>query len=234
LGLAQLIGFLRNPVRNFFNQRLNVFFDEVEVATEAREPFALDRLAPFGLGTRLLEAGLAAGPQESAAAVEQAVRCLRLTGDLPLHGFGEMAAAQLAKPVERMLAYHNGLREQFPVKAEPVEIGLAVTLDVGGCDALVGWLDGLYRAHQAAQPSASASYARWEFYPNTILDSRGRFLRLDRLIGPWVHHLAGCAQGLGLASYLVAPDGLVELPPLDRDSACQWLADIVTHWWSGL
>jgi exodeoxyribonuclease V gamma subunit len=231
LGLAQLIRFLKNPVQNFFNQRLNVFFDEVQVATEAQEPFALDRLAPFDLGTRLLEAGLAADPEDSAAAVERAVRCLRLTGDLPLHGFGEMAAAQLAKPVERMLAYHSALREQFPYKVNPVEIGLAVELDDDGCDAVEDWLDGLYRA---AQPSESESYARWEFYPNTILDSWSRFFRLDRLISPWVNHLAGCAQGLGLTSYLVAPDGLVELSPLDRDSACKWLTEIVTHWWSGL
>jgi exodeoxyribonuclease V gamma subunit len=234
LGLAQLIRFLKNPVRNFFNQRLNVFFEEVKVATEAREPFALDRLAPFGLGARLLEAGLAADPEDRLAAVQRTVRYLRLTGDLPLHGFGEMAAAQLAKPVERMLAYHNGLREKFPYRAKPVEIGLDVELDDGGCDAVEDWLDGLYRADRAAQTSESESYARWEFYPNAILDNRGRFSRLDRLIGPWVNHLAGCAQGLGLTSYLVAPDGLVELPPLGRDPACKWLAEIVTHWWSSL
>jgi exodeoxyribonuclease V gamma subunit len=234
LGLAQLIRFLKNPVQNFFNQRLNVFFDEVAVAAEAQEPFALDRLAPFSLGARLLEAGLAADPADSAAAVEQAVRCLRLTGDLPLHGFGEMAAAQLAKPVERMLAYHHGLCEQFPYPAKPVEIGIEVELGDGDCDAVEDWLDGLYRTDQAARPSESESYARWEFYPNTILDNRGRFFRLDRLISPWVNHLAGCARGLVLTSYLVAPDGLVELPPLGRDTACKWLAEIVIHWWSGL
>jgi exodeoxyribonuclease V gamma subunit len=234
LGLAQLIRFLKNPVQTFFNQRLNVFFDEVKVVTADMEPFALDRLAPFGLGTRLLEAGLAADPEDSGAAVERAVQCLRLTGDLPLYGFGEMAAAQLAKPVEQMLACHKDLREQFPCKAKPVEIGLAVELDDWGIEVLEDWLDGLYRAHQATQPSESESYARWEFYPNPILDSRGRFFRLDRLISPWVNHLAGCAQGLVLTSYLVAPDGLVELPPLGRDSASKWLAEIVTHWWQGL
>lgn len=234
LGLAGLTRFLKNPVRNFFNQRLNVFFDEVQVATAAQEPFVLDRLAPFELGTRLLEAGLAADPEDSAAAVERAVQCLRLSGDLPLHGFGEMAAVRLVKPVEQMLAGHHGLREQFPYKAEPVEINLAADLDDGGRGAVEDWLDGLYRAGPADPPSESESYARWEFYPDAILDSRGRFFRLDRLIGPWVHHLAGCARGLGLASYLVAPDGLIKLPPLGRDAARQWFADIVAHWWSGL
>jgi exodeoxyribonuclease V gamma subunit len=234
LTLAQLIRFLKNPVQHFFNQRLNVYFEDIQVTTLDQEPFALDRLAPFGLGIQLLEAGLAADSTERSAAVEEAVRQMRLTGKLPMHGFGEMAADQLAGPVEQMLAYHHRLCEQFPLRAETVEIDLAVELDNCGCNAVQDWLDDLYRAGRAAAPSPAESYSRWHFYPHTILDNKGRFFRLESLIPAWVHHLAGCAQGLDLTSWLVAPDGLIKLPPLGRDPARRWIDAVIEHWWSGL
>jgi exodeoxyribonuclease V gamma subunit len=234
LTLDQLIRFLKNPVQNFFNQRLNVYFEDIRVTTLDQEPFALDPLAPFGLGIQLLEAGLAADGANCSAAVEQAVRHMRLTGELPMHGFGEMAADQLAGPVEQMLADHFRLREQFPHKAETVEIDLAFELDHCGCNAVQDWLADLYRADRATATSSSESYGRWHFYPHTILDQKGQFFRLDSLISPWVYHLAGCAQGLDLTSFLVAPEGLIKLPPVGRDPALKWINAIIAHWWSGL
>ncbi|BBO87164.1 exodeoxyribonuclease V subunit gamma [Desulfosarcina ovata] len=234
LTLEQLIRFLKKPVQSFFNQRLNVHFEDIPVTTLDQEPFVLDHLAPFGLGVKLLEAGLAADPKERSAAVEQAVQHMRLTGELPMHGFGERAAAELVRPVEQMLAHYLRLREQFPHKARTVEIDLAVDLDNCGDTSLQDWLTDLYQVDSAAAPSPSESYARWHFYPHTTLDKKGQFFRLDSLIPPWVHHLAGCAQGLHLTSYLVAPDGLVRLPPLDREPARQMIQTIIANWWSGL
>ena len=234
LTLNQLIRFLKKPVQSFFNQRLNVYFEEVDVTTLDQEPFALDHLAPFNLGSQLLEAGLAADPADRSAAVEEAVRRMQLTGELPMHGFGEMAAARLAGPVEQMLAYHLRLREQFPHPAKPAEIDLAVVLDDCGCESLQDWLADLYRSNPAAPSEGSESVARWQFYPKTVLDKGGRFSRLGCLIPAWVCHLAGCAQGLDLTSYLVAPDGLIKLPPLEGDLARKWIDVIIAHWWSGL
>ncbi len=235
LSLAQLIRFMKNPVQTFFNQRLNVYFDEIQVTTLDEEPFALDRLAPFGPGMQLLEAGLAVDPRESEAAIQQAAQRLRLTGELPLGGFGEMAAAQLIRPVEQMLACHHTLLGRFALRCDTVEIDLAVQLpdcDCNcGCDAVQDWLADLYRV----DAGSSEGHARWEFYPDAVLDKNGKQVaRLSSLISPWVKHLAGCAQGLNLTSYLVAPDALIRLPRLGRDAARQWLDIIIAHWWSGL
>jgi exodeoxyribonuclease V gamma subunit len=62
----------------------------------------------------------------------------------------------------------------------------------------------------------------------------GKISRLTSLVGSWVKHLAGCAQGLAFTSYLVAPDGVAELRTLDRCSAEKWLDEILAHWKSGL
>jgi exodeoxyribonuclease V gamma subunit len=234
LTLEPLIRFLKSPVQSFFNQRLNVYFEDLRVTTLDQEPFALDRLAPFNMGMRLLKAGLAADATESSAAVRQAVRRLRLSGELPMHGFGKMAADQLVGPVERMLAYHFHLYGQFPHETETMEIDLAIEPDHCGCNALQDWLTGLYRVNPVAALPPFNGYARWQFYPHTILDERGLFFRLESLIPLWVYHLAACAQGVDLTSYLVTPEGLIKLPPLGRNAARRWIDAAIAHWWSGL
>lgn len=232
LQLTLLIRFLKNPVQSFFNQRLKVHFDETPITTQDQEPFALDMLSPFGLGDQLLKAGLAAEPSESKAAVLAAAERLRRTGELPLGGLGEMAAGVLAGPVLRMLEHHHGLCEQWPKGAQPVEIRLPVDVkgEGGGPLVLEDWLDGL---HLMDLPDEAPRYARWEYYPKTIM-ARGKITRLSSLVGIWVKHLAGCAQGISLTSYLVGPDGVAELPPQEKERAVRWLTVIIDHWWQGL
>jgi exodeoxyribonuclease V gamma subunit len=235
LQLSQLIRFVKNPVKYFFNQRLKVHFDPVRTAACDQEPFCLDALAPFRLGQKLLEAGLAVDSAAGAEAVRQAAERLRRTGELPLNGFGELSAAQLAAPVQDMLAHHHELLRRWPLTAEALEIRLPVQVD--GCDGgiLEDWLDGLHRADPQSPGTAQfGGYARWEFYSNSIMGSNGRVARLYSLIGLWVRHLSGCAQGMELASFMVAPDGVARLQPLDRQVAGRWLTEIVAHGWLGL
>ncbi len=235
LQLARLIGFLKNPVKYFFNQRLKVRFDPIRPAASDQEPFCLDALAPFGLGKKLLEAGLAVDPAAGAEAVRKAAERLRRTGDLPINGLGELSAGRLAEPVQAMLAHHHELLRQWPLAAEALEIRLPVPIDGCDCDILEDWLDGLHRADPQAPASARLSgHARWEFYPNPVMGSNGRVRRPSSLIGMWVRHLAGCTQGMDLTSCLVAPDGVVCLRPLDQQDAGKWLADIIAHAWMGL
>ncbi|MBI5589027.1 MAG: exodeoxyribonuclease V subunit gamma [Deltaproteobacteria bacterium] len=237
LQLIDLIRFLKNPVRIFFNQRLKVYFDEVLSASDDQEPFALDRLAPFNLGGQLLAAGLAAEPDKCREAVYEEAKRLRRTGSLPLNAFGELAAAELSDPVLRMIHHHRYLSDTWPDAAAAMEIRLMVQNPRPAENSpgvsipdLEDWLDGLRRP-DSGQPER---YARWEFYCNEIMNSRGEVSRLTALPGTWVRHLAGCARGISLTSYLVAPDGVAELGPLDRERAEKWLAEIISHRDSGL
>lgn len=235
LQMNRLIRFLKNPVKGFFNQRLNIYFDDIDVTTKNQEPFTLDNLAPFGLGLQLLDAGLAAEPAKSDDAVALAAERLRRTGELPLSGFGELSAAQLVEPVQHMLKQHHDLGVHWVSVTEVVEIRLPVRLPGCAGEVLEDWLDGLRRAvTDPPEASASSTYARWEFYPLTMMDKKGNVARRYALISLWVKHLAGCAQGLALTSYLIAPDGRAELPPVDRKIAQAWLTEIVDQWWLGL
>jgi len=276
LQLNDLIRFMKNPVQVFFNRRLKVYFDQIDVTADDQEPFALDRVAPFNLGAQLLAAGLAAETGKCREAVHEEAERLRRTGSLPLNGFGELAAMKLAEPVLRMIQYHHNLVNQWPDAAVAMEIRLPIqnqqTVENNSALSipyLEDWLDGLRRADSGqtedrrqraddgeqlflssvichpssdilaskkdrCRPSSSERYARWEFYCDNIKNPKGEVSRLTSLVGAWVKHLAGCAQGIPLTNYLVAPDGVAELRQLDQDCAKKWLNEIINHWWSGL
>lgn len=208
LQLNDLIRFLKNPVRYFFQERLKVFFDAWDVpgriAAKDQEPFALDRLAPFDLGAKLLAAGMAAEAGRCREAVHEAATRLRRTGSLPMKGFGELAAAELAEPVLQMMRYHKGLSEKWPVQAAAMEIRLPVLHDIPldtdtaiSIPYLEDWLEGLRRAapgqkealktdhpqmtddaSQKEDPAvhrpSSEPYARWEFCHQKIMGPNGR------------------------------------------------------------
>ena len=229
--LSQLIRCLKNPMKSFFNERLNVYFDDTGTITQNREPFALDGLSPFNQGKMLLNAGLAVPDSEGTEAVCQAVhrasQRLQHTGELPPGGFGPLSAKALAEPVLQMMEHHHRLAQDYPHPCPPVEIRFPIQIDGCNCQVLEDWLDGL-RTKKPGQ------YTRWTFYPKNILDSKKRISRLDSLVDLWVRHLAGCTQGMTLTSILVAPDGLAELPPLHPEKAGKWLDEIIRFWWQGI
>ncbi len=233
LQLASLIRFLKNPVQYFFNQRLAIRFDDVSVVSQDQEPFALDFLAPFGLGSQLLEAGLSAEPGAVEITIAREAERLTRTGELPMAGFGKLAAKELKQPVLSMVNQHHELCSQWPLACDPMEISIPLDPDQSQVSTLDDWLD---RLHETGSPDASnalARYGRWEFYPRPIMDKGGKLFRLYSLVPLWVKHLSGCAQGMDLASSLVAPDGVATLKPLEKTRAKKILMTLIGHWWEG-
>lgn len=235
--LSTLIRFFKNPVKYFFNQRLSVRFDDFSLIDQDQEPFALDVLAPFGLGGRLLEAGLLAVDSDVRSTVTAEALRLTRTGELPMAGFGELAAAELSGPVIHMLERHRTLLDQWPWACDPLEISMKIESDEMPAGFLEDWLDNVYEVREPEKRGDSTRcprYARWEFYPKSIMGSKGKIDKPHSLAGLWVKHVAGCAQGLYLASRLVAPDGTAELPPIAPARACKLLEEMVVCLFKGL
>ncbi len=235
LTLTSLIRFLKNPVQYFFNQRLSIRFDEVSVVSKDQEPFALDFLAPFGIGSQLLVAGLSAEPEAMETAIAKEAARLTRTGALPMAGFGTLAAKELKQPIVSMVQYHHDLCSQWPLECDPVEISIALdsdlSPDLSSVFRLDDWLD---RLHETDAQETSARFGRWEFYPRPIMNKGGKLFRLYSLVPLWVRHVSGCAQGMDLASHLVAPDGVATLAPLERIRARQILVTLIALWREGL
>ncbi len=237
LNLSSLIRFFKNPIRYFFNQRLSVRFDDLSVVGQDQEPFVLDYLASFGLGNQLLEAGLHAGHADASPAVAAEALRLTRTGVLPMAGFGRLAAQELAEPVMHMLQGHQVLVDQWPCPCDPMEITLHIAPDDMPPAVLDDWLDKIHTINAPGEINEykdMARCARWEFYPLSIMGDTGDITRLHSLAGLWVKHVAGCAQGISLASHLVAPDKTVSLSPLTQSLARKTLSEMVLCLYKGL
>ncbi|SLM30703.1 RecC [Desulfamplus magnetovallimortis] len=232
LQAAGLIRFMKNPVQFFFNQRLKIYFDDVRSSDIENEPFALDNLSPFQLGSILLGQGVEActpvNPDIKAAqrAILSSAQSLLRTGCLPMKSGGVRALKQLVEPVNVMLENHYRLCINWPQPCDALEVRLPFSFNGCGCDTLEDWLDRLFCKEQ--------KYGRWEFYHGNITDGRGKITRPYSFVGLWVKHLEGAASGLPLKSYLVAHDAVAGFLPVESEMAKKWLLDIIGLWWQGM
>ncbi len=249
LQLRPLIQFMKNPPTSFFQQRLGVYFDDVDPSPAEEEPFALEGLTPYILKNELLNAGLATVPTQRKTALDTAGHRLLHTGQLPMEGFGQLAMTSLTEPVEAMMAFHETLSTTWPHEVSNRDMALFLTRGPLQGKQIEGVLDHLHAIGNVSpdgggptgitpsEKGAStvvAPLARWEFYPHAIMDAKGKPGRLPPLVGLWVTHVMGCAVGVSLASSLVAPDGVVTLEPLEKNRAEALLHEMVALWWQGL
>ncbi len=245
LTLGPLTGFMKNPVKFFYTHCLSIRFDDIGLENLDHEPFALDLLAPFNLGATLLSAGLAAGigpelypgrggPSVVEAAVVEAADRLTRTGELPMAGFGTLAAENLATPVIDMLTRYGSLVERWPRPCDPMEIALVIHQEGWPEIRLDDWLDNMI-TRDAVDPGAfGPQFARQQFYPRNILDRGGKLSLVYPLVSLWVGHVAGCAMGIDLTSHLIAPDAVAAFHPLDKPAALTILMEILTVFRQGL
>ncbi|MNF43326.1 RecBCD enzyme subunit RecC [compost metagenome] len=213
LSLAQLQDFLRHPVRHFFSQRLNVFFEAVEAPLADEEPFVLDALERYSLGESLLGAAMAEPGDAEQALKAQAMR-LQGSGLLPMAGFGECLQAELIEPLPDLLQRHAQLLALWPT---PLNSALPISFEYRHL-RLEGWLGGLHQR-------ADGGLLTITTIPNAIGSSRSR--KWHRLIRAWVTHLAACAVGLPLSSALVASDDTLLLAPIAQATAEEALGNLL-------
>ncbi|MEX0872334.1 MAG: exodeoxyribonuclease V subunit gamma, partial [Aquisalimonadaceae bacterium] len=223
LTLSGLAGFLRNPVRAFFNQRLKVYFDDDRSGGDDLEPFALDALQQWQLQDDLIQAVLDVADDEAAAAacLQAEVARLERTGCLPMGGLALPVKEALSETVTAFLDHYRDVLAHYPIRQEePLQIRHQHA-DV----LLEDWLGGLRR-------NADGGLALVHVRAGTLL--KRRTLKCHNLVRPWVSHLAAHACGYSLVSRVVGADGCVDMAPLARDDACCWLEALLAAWRAGM
>lgn len=214
LSLSQLQDFLRHPVRHFFSQRLNVFFEALEAPTPDEEPFVLDALQRYSLSESLLGAALT-DPDNAESVLQGQARRLQACGLLPLAGFGEVLQSELIQPLPDLLQRYRHLLERWPTV---IDGALPIHFE-HGTQRLEGWLGRVYQAQDQSLLSIAT-------VPNTLSAGRNS-LKWHRLIPVWVMHLAACAAGYPLHSAMVASDLTLMLGPLPQALAAESLGDLL-------
>lgn len=223
LTLDLLAGFLRHPVKAFFNQRLKVWLEDSQLLHEDSETFAFDGLQQFALGHDLLQAALnaAAGHSEQAFA-EQMQKQQRL-GVLPLAGFAGLAQSQYAGAAWRVWQRAEPLLQHWQTLDEPLAISLSLRIAADSTVVLEDWVSGL-RHNQHGQIVQILTT------PQTVLDKQQR-PKYHNLLRAWLKHLAACAMAVELTTLQVGVDAIVELPRIEPAQARAWLQGIAQAWW---
>ncbi|OWT74566.1 MULTISPECIES: exodeoxyribonuclease V subunit gamma [unclassified Achromobacter] len=257
LSLRELAAFLKAPVEAFFRQRLQVSFNAEDVVAEDIEPFAPDALETWQLQDRLIKAqarALEAGAGSAPARDDVLAACMR-AGELPAGAFGELAAADLAAPLDEMMERYAAALANW---RDPVEGELAIRFDVPA---------GRYAADMAGAPTAvgaaaappTATAAAWALGDNRlsledylgglranaagdlcrlVLESsslvpKGRY-RADKVVSHWVAHVAAQLSGRPITTLVISKAGDIEFAPVAAERARAWLALWLGAWEAGM
>jgi len=232
LTVARLVSFLRNPVKAFFRQRLNVVFDEDEEEGADEESFGLAGLEAYGLLRELLHdvvSDLASAPADGVvdAAGRLALRVQRVqrAGRLPLASLGARAVAQIQAELAPQLQAWQAAFGQHPVPAPRRRLHF----EHGGV-VLEDWLD------QLRAPPRTGELPAWlELDPSRVVaDAEAQAARPERMVAPWVRSLVAAACGVEVQGVVVGRDATVILEPMPPESARATLALLIDTWRQGL
>ena len=191
LSLRDLASFLKDPVKTFYQQRLSVFFNRDDPASEDQEPFELDGLENWTLQQELIRV------QEDAVLHNQAIepvcdaqlaRIVR-RGELAAGGFGEVMACTLVEPMPALFEAYQAALQNWPLVSEgEEEIRFTAVIDGQALD-VADWLGGI-RTTEAGQRG------RVVLEVSNLVGSDKHY-RGDKMIRHWVTHLAGHLAGGG-------------------------------------
>ncbi len=225
--LSQLVRFLRNPAREFFQKRLLVTFADDEEEHDDEECFALDGLQEYGLIRDLLATATAA---METACVTRSLTQLRKAGELPLKGFGDLKQQALQRVLTTMLKAWHDAQARFPDAAERQPVRLQA-----GAVVLEDWIDHLRRGDTPAERSEESHCAWLALEPGNLCENGKKpVARPDKLLGPWVRSLAIAAAGVSARGVLVGRDGVIEISPMPGDESKKTLGMLLTLWLEGM
>jgi exodeoxyribonuclease V gamma subunit len=222
LSLRELAAFLRDPIGQFFEQRLGVHFLRDAELTPDHEPFDLNGLERWQLQDELIRAARAAleAAEPPEAAVQQGLDRLERRGVLPARAFGRQTRQRLAEPMAPLMAAWAAQLQAWPQEAP---------------DEPVAWSgNGLQVADQLTGLRLNEQGARCRL----VLESSGivkdgRY-RTDKLCGAWVAHLAGHLNGQAMTTVVVSKTGSATLSPLTLPQAEQAWRDLLAAWQEGM
>jgi exodeoxyribonuclease V gamma subunit len=239
LTLRQLQAWVRHPARAWFQQRLQVFFDDADEALADEEPFHLDGLENYQLlhelqqqvcGDWLAQGAAAPGaaPGFIAQALARHLARLQRSGRLPLAGLGQRQVDELQARLLPGLLHWQALRSQYAVSAAP----LPLAYGHAGV-ALQDWLPPLWRDANAPQDDPPA----WiDIDPRDLAQDDGKKPpqpRPDKLLPYYLRSLAAAACGQGVAGLVAGLGHCLRITPMAPDAARAALDALLALWRQG-
>jgi exodeoxyribonuclease V gamma subunit len=219
LSIRDLADFLKAPVRTFFRQRLGVFFEAEDPASEDQEPFDLHALEEWQLRDELIRAqsfALDQGRAIDQARTDRLAR-IRRRGDLASGAFGDAIVEELEAPMDELFERYQGALARWPRLLEEEEIRFQAEIS-GQAQELADWLGGVRTDDDGL---------RGRVVLETSDLVKNNHYRGEVMIRHWVAHLAAHLAGEPITTLVISPVGQVELAPLTCDAAEAYLTELL-------
>ncbi|QHI97191.1 exodeoxyribonuclease V subunit gamma [Xylophilus rhododendri] len=229
LTLKTLTAFLKDPVGQFLQQRLQVHLRLYEEASADQEPFALDGLKNWSLQDELIQAQAAAmarGEPREAVLQDRLERIAR-RGELPVGVFSLLQQEDLREPMERMFGNYAEALQTWPLPLPDAWLEHETASAAGP----VRFEDSLDSLHA----DAAGKRCRILLDSGSLVDGiRTPSYRLDQLLAPWVAHVAAQLDGQPLSTHIISKVGSVTLRPLTREQAGNYWSTLIDAWQQGM
>ncbi|MGJ0485380.1 MAG: exodeoxyribonuclease V subunit gamma [Methylomicrobium sp.] len=209
--LEFLARFLRAPVKEFCNFALKFSFDDETVTSKDHEPFHFEALQAYMYGNRLLDAIKNTNPDDVETFLDHQQTVMAQKGELPLGGFAKAFYTSLTEPVKTAWDNYQALLWDWPTAREAHVITLQLQPKQGPAVELTGELSQL-RRHRDHENLALVYLTVQSLKPK-------EGIKYHNLMKYWVLHLAACAEGRELETYVAAADGVIKIKPLSRTEA---------------
>jgi exodeoxyribonuclease V gamma subunit len=220
LDITELQRFLAKPVARFYNERLKVRFEDINLGPEDDEPFALDRLEHHTATTTLLQHALQADADNISTVVENAARRLRQQGELPAGGFGTLIVDTIADRAHNIAQRWQAAIAHWPEMLEGCELHYShneLTIE--------GWLEDV-------RLGVDGSLTRLLPHAGRLFEKKN--IRYDKLIYAWVPQLLANACDMPVSTLLLAADGTLALKACTPEDARAHLDRLIDAWHEGM
>ena len=221
-----LARFLRAPVKTYCQHSLKFSFDSEDVTSEDNEPFGFDRLEAHLYSQALLDGLRNQQPADVEDFFHRQMTSLAGQGKLPLGGFAQTTFAGIAVPADQAWRQYQSLLEAWPQELQPLHVELIFNL-AGAVD--VQFSAGLNHLRRAENHE---NLALVSLTAQNLLKKDA--VQYQNLLLPWLQHLAACADGMPLQSFIAGADGVIEIQPLAQAKALAYLQTLVEAWQRGL
>ncbi|PAV25393.1 exodeoxyribonuclease V subunit gamma [Tamilnaduibacter salinus] len=231
LSVGALVAFLRSPVRAFYEQRLQIRFNEGEAALDETEPFGLTGLDNWRLQRELVQEAVIRADDETdlAERLDRVRDRMARRGELGMATTENALRERLVEPMADMFRRYQAALAEWPQALEGHRT-LSLTHDGPGVSlTLEDTIDGL-RANDQGE------LARLVVTDGDLLrrQGSGKTYHYANMLDGWVRHLAAHCAGGPLTTRLISRRTDVTLPPLERDQAEIWLRTLLDAWVVGM
>lgn len=222
LTIEELTNFLKHPVRYFFNQRLKVSFAQSREQLEDDEPFSLNGLQRYQITQQLLTNCLIDSQSETKIQqlLHNNINNLKLTGQLPMAGFGEKLADEFIEQLTPLLEHHRTIIAPYQQLTNPLPINYQYQ-DI----QLQSWLNNLYKIDENNLINCIT-------LPNSLL--LGKDYKWHLLIPAWVTQLTANSCNIPLQTIILGLDCYITLQPTSSEQAIPLLNILISSWQLGM